>query len=233
MIETVSFIRLSGGYDESALSCGIHFMIDLIAAQTHSDPSMGVIVFNTLLLLARWLHIVCTTLLVGGTLFYEMVVPIAIDDLKPEQQLAIFARARWVFRRIVWFSAGMFVLTGISSTARHWQAYAHPEQMAAAFIKTSEVATTQPATQPVMVAPPVGALRPVWWWMAHAGTGLIAIVIALTLTTVRTPPSHPVRWMRLNLVILMIVIFLASATRHVRIAATEPRPAPQASAMDN
>ena len=41
-------------------------------------------------------------LLVGGFLFYEMVVPMAIADLKEEAQIAVFARARWVFRWIIW-----------------------------------------------------------------------------------------------------------------------------------
>ena len=34
-------------------------------------------------LISRYLHIACTTVLVGGTLFYEMVVPAAIDETAP------------------------------------------------------------------------------------------------------------------------------------------------------
>ena len=49
----------------------------------------------------RWLHIVCTTLVVGGTLFFEFVVPIAVEDLKTEQQLTVTGKARWVFRRVI------------------------------------------------------------------------------------------------------------------------------------
>ena len=45
---------------------------------------------------------------------------------------------------------------------------------------------------------------------------MLSIVIALFLTISNKPPAHPIPWMRLNLVILLIVIFLASATRHVR-----------------
>ncbi len=47
---------------------------------------------NLLYLISRYVHIVCTTLLVGGTLFYEMVVPVAIGELKSEQQLLVFGR---------------------------------------------------------------------------------------------------------------------------------------------
>ncbi len=201
-----------------------------VLAETAAPPL--VIFLNTMTLLARYVHIICTTLLVGGTLFYEMVVPIAIADLKPEQQLAIFARARWVFRRIVWFSAVFLVLTGILSTTRHWRAYAQPEQAAVEHLREASRYTTQPVTQP---APPElsAAMRPGWWWVAHASTGAMAILIALSLTIGRTPPSNPVIWMRLNLVVLMIVIFLASATRHVRMAATEPEPPTAASSPED
>lgn len=207
-------------------------MINLLAQAPAEPVQTSVIVANTIYLLARYLHVVCTTLLVGGTLFYEMVVPIAIADLKPEQQLAIFARARWVFRRIVWTAATMVLVTGGISAVRHWEAYTRPEVVAQRYLQRP-VATTQPAYGPVTqptFGPPVlepssPATHPGWWWLAHSGAGVLAILIAFLLTTGRTPPSNPVRWMRINLVVLMVVIFLASATRHVRIAVTEPSPA--------
>ncbi len=204
-------------------------MIQSLLAQASGELSIPVVIGNTLVLLARYLHIVCTTLLVGGTLFFEMVVPIAIDDLKPEQQLAIFARARWVFRRIVWFSVTLFVITGITSTFQHWKAYTHPEQFTARYVSSaSDAPTTAPATTPTTAptlathAPAKRSLQPLYWWMAHVVSGATAMSIALMLTIGRTPPSHPVRWMRLNMVVLMIVIFLASATRQVRLTMTDP-----------
>src|SRR5580658_1829555 len=81
----------------------------------------------TLHFLARYLHIVCVTALVGGTLFYEMVVPVAIDDLRPEAQLLVFARARWVFKWIVWLSAAIIIVTGIVSTWSHWSQYSNEQ----------------------------------------------------------------------------------------------------------
>lgn len=153
-------------------------------------------------LISRYLHIACTTVLVGGTLFYEMVVPAAIDELKTHQQLDVFGRARWVFKRLVWISAVLLVISGAISTRKHWGSY-----------------KAEPA--PVVNAPfgeqlPDVLRRPGWWWAAHASTGALAVLIAVYLTTVSRPPDHPIGWMRLNLVILLLVIFLASATRHVR-----------------
>jgi hypothetical protein len=49
------------------------------------------------------------------------------------------------------------------------------------------------------------------------------VLIAVYLTTVPRPPDHPIGWMRLNLVILLVVIFLASATRHVRLFNADTR----------
>ncbi len=194
-----------------------------ILAQVSSDGiDASLVAFNTVMLLARYLHIVCTTLLVGGTLFYEMVVPIAIADLKHEQQLAIFARARWVFRRIVWTAAVVVVITGALSAFRHWEAYSTPEQLAEKYLRAS---TTQPTTQ--QIDPITPAIHPGWWWLSHVGAGVLSIAIAFFLTVGRTPPANPVRWMRINLVVLMVVIFLGSATRHVRIATTEPSPRDQ------
>lgn len=159
------------------------------------------LVLNIIYLLARYMHIVCTTLLVGGTLFYEMVVPLAIADLKPEQQMIIFARARWVFKRIVVTSVMLLILSGIVSTHRHWDAY------------VQESISIVPTQSPQVISPP---LRPGWWWAAHASCGCMALLIAYTLTAGSAPPTHSVRWMRMNLVILLTVIFLGAGTQQLR-----------------
>lgn len=141
---------------------------------------------------SRWLHVVCTTLFVGGTLFFELVLPIAIEDLKKEQQLYVFARARLVFRWVVWISVGGLLMTGGVSVFRMWDSYWRDE-----FLYISR------------------------WAMAHILLGMVAIVIGLLLTIGRRPPENPVRWMRLNLVILLVAIFLGSATRHFQLALRE------------
>ena len=57
--------------------------------------------------------------------------------------------------------------------------------------------------------------------VAHIALGAVSLVIALLLTIGRRPPEDPVRWMRLNLVILLVVIFVGAATRHFQIALRE------------
>ncbi|HEV7299445.1 MAG TPA: hypothetical protein VGN72_08795 [Tepidisphaeraceae bacterium] len=165
---------------------------------------------NLFFLINRYLHIVCTTLLVGGTLFYEMVVPVAIGELKSEQQLLVFGRARWMFRSIVWTSGVVLILTGIASTVDHWGSY-----RASGTTLPTAVQMAEASTRPV-VDNGSAAMRADWWWVAHASTGTLAVLIAFSLTTGATPPARPVQWMRVNLMILLIVIFLATVTRHVR-----------------
>lgn len=177
----------------------------------------------------RWLHMVCSMLIVGGTLFFELVLPAAIDELKREQQLYVFARARWVFRWVVWIGVVGLVLSGGIEIYRMWRTYQSDERVAAAAVAYPD---TQPATAPASVTPsqertedPPRPVTSFWyvsrWALAHIIVGGIAMVIALFLTIGRRPPEDPVRWMRLNFVILLIVIFLGSATRHFHVSLRE------------
>ncbi len=165
-------------------------------------------------LFARYLHIVCATVLVGGTLFYEMVVPPAIDELKQEQQLFIFARARWFFKWIVWVSAAIILLSGVIGTYGHWTEY-NRESFPQYSINGQGPAREVPL--PLMA-------RPGTWWVAHASCGILAVIISVSLTIGKIPPSQPIRWMRLNLVILLLVMFLATASRQTRLAARSVGP---------
>ena len=136
----------------------------------------------------RWLHIVCTTLVVGGTLFFEFVVPIAVEDLKTESQLSVVGKARWVFKRVIWPSAILLLISGAASILRQWDAYtSRPHDLA------------------------------LWSAIAHVVLGIAALGIALMLTLPRTPPDRQIGWMRVNLGILLIAILCASVTRYVRL----------------
>jgi uncharacterized membrane protein len=145
--------------------------------------------------LTRWLHIVCATLILGGTLFFELVLPIATEDLRNEQRFYAFARARLVFRWVVWISVAGLLISGCLTVFRMWSTY---------YSETSFTYISR-------------------WAMAHVIVGLAAMVIALLLTLGKRPPEDPVRWMRLNLVILLVVLFLGSATRYFQMAMAERR----------
>jgi hypothetical protein len=165
-----------------------------------------------LFILNRYLHIVCTMVIVGGTLFFEWIVPVATGDLKPEQQQLVFGRARWSFRGLVWTCAILIVMTGIISSARRWHDYNIQQRY-------NEAMGRQQPQEPQTMAT---ALRqPGWWFVAHASSGVIALFLAASLMTVRRPPDSPLYWMRVSLTILLIVIFMASVARHMRLSQYE------------
>jgi hypothetical protein len=175
---------------------------------------MSQYLFHTLLyLFARYLHIVCATVLVGGTLFYEMIVPPAIDELKLEQQLFIFARARWFFKWIVWLCAAIILISGIVSTYSHWADYTREPQ--------PQLITSAGNAVPEDIS---AVVRPGWWWAAHSSCGVLALIISVSLTIGKAPPTQPIRWMRLNLIILLLVMFLATATRQTRLESPNQSP---------
>jgi hypothetical protein len=184
-----------------------------------NDYSTNLYFLHTLVFLsARYVHIVCATVLVGGTLFYEMVVPPAIDELKMEQQLLIFARARLFFKWIVWLSAALILISGVVSTYSHWNAYTQ-EQV----FRIDKNGTPSPVIIPISPL-----VRPGWWWAAHGSCGLLAVLIAVSLTFGKSPPTQPIRWMRLNLVILFLVMFMATVARQTRLEQQRPAPPPGA-----
>ena len=138
--------------------------------------------------LNRWLHIVATALLVGGTLFYEFVLPRAIEDLREEVQLSIMGRVRWVFFRIVAMSTAALVVTGAVAGWRLLPIYRDP----------------------------VFRVVPPWVW-AHVGLGVIAMAVGLRVVNRTRVPRHPLTWLRVNFVVMLIVLFIAAVARHLRV----------------
>ena len=104
----------------------------------------------------RWVHMVAMTLIVGGTLFFEFVVPLATESLKSEQQLDVFGKARWVFRRVVWLATACLVVSGAIALQRMWPTYNDEEYRAS-----------------------------LHWVVAHAALGIVALGIALLLSSSR------------------------------------------------
>jgi uncharacterized membrane protein len=155
---------------------------------------MPVWLYDIIFPLVRWLHLVCMTLIVGGTLFFELVLPIAIDDLRREQQLFLLARARLVFRWVVWISVSGLLLSGAASLYR----------MSAVYRTDTDSWSS------------IGR-----WAIAHMALGALGMAVILSLTIGRRPPENPMRWMRVNLIILLVTIFLGSATRHFQLGLRE------------
>lgn len=158
---------------------------------------------NVLYLVCRYMHLVSAMLLVGGMLFYETVVPIAIADLKGEVQLAVFARARWVYRWLVWSAVTVMVLSGTFMTVWKLNTYI-----------ASDFPPQLPYIRHVLGDVP-WPLRTGWWWAAHVLSAVLAMMVAAHMVSGDRPPQHPVSWLRLDLMVLLIVVFFATVTRQV------------------
>ena len=155
---------------------------------------MAASLLDWLFTLNRCAHIVATTILVGGVLFFRFVVPHATAHLKDEQQLAVFGQARWLFRRIAWLSALALVLSGIISLWRVWPIY-HWEN-----VKTD-----------------MRWLTSLPWAVGHIALGLIGIAVAFRVTATGKLLNRPIHWLTVTLILLLLAIFLASAARHVEL----------------
>jgi uncharacterized membrane protein len=159
-------------------------------------------IFNILFPLNRWVHLVAGTLLVGGVLFFEFVVPLATEDLKEEQRLSVFGRARWVFRKIFWISTIALILSGTFSAWRSWNLYLSDEKQVGAFL-----------------------LGPRPWVLAHVLTAVLGFALVLRVVHVRKVMSRPVAWMQAALMVLLVSMFVASVGRQVRMRIREWRDA--------
>lgn len=161
-----------------------------------AEISSGRALLNVTYLLARYGHIVAAMLLIGGLLFHEMVVPLALLDEREESRLAIFARARWSFRRIAWGCVVLLLLSGI--VISHQRVPVYMEQEYGSSMQHAGM-----------------GLRTGWWWVAHICTGSMAMIIALYVIAGNRPVAHPISWLRLDLVLMLVVVFLGSMMHYV------------------
>jgi hypothetical protein len=179
-------------------------------------------------LLSRYVHIVAACVVVGGTLFYELVVPIAIGELKNETQLALIGRMRWVFRWVVYTAAAALILTGIISAHRNWYVFSGDY--------VQFLSRMSGGTRTVEDLEQVSVLnRPMWLFAAHLIAGVLSLVIAVALVSGGRPPNRPIQWMKLNVLLLLLAIFFASASRNARqrlFEAVRTGESPPASAPD-
>jgi hypothetical protein len=160
---------------------------------------------------SRYLHVVATAMIVGGTLFYLWVVPFAIHELKEESQKTVFARARLVFRWIVFISALLLLFSGAFITARRMWIYRGeqiPMFRAMARVSNPTAPPTQTLDHPTIFD------RPTLWFSLHLAGAALCLIIAIALVRGGRPPQAPVFWMRLNFILLLVTILLAVMSRN-------------------
>lgn len=167
---------------------------------------------HLLWLLNRFVHITAATLLVGGTLFYALVVPRGIDDLKESSQTAIIARLRWVFRWIVYSTTIALIISGAGSWVRNWETYTGLEAR-----ELSDLAAhsgQKPNLDNV-------TMKSGLWFHIHMGLAATALVLMIGIIRPMSPPRYPITWLRVSMVVLLMATLAASMTRHSRLRVFE------------
>jgi hypothetical protein len=162
---------------------------------------------------SQYVHLVAMALLVGGTVFYLWVVPFAIGELKEESQQIVFARARLVFRRVVFVAALFLLLSGAFMIARSMWTYTG--QQAALFRDIAHLSNPTAPLPRVLEHPSIFE-KPALWFALHVILAVICLLIAISLVRGGKPPHSPISWMRLNFFLLMLAILVAIMTRNAR-----------------
>ena len=123
-------------------------------------------------------------------------------------QLVLFARMRWIFRSVVYICTATLLLTGSISVYRNW------DVLSGEFIRFLAINTSEQEMFHLVGASVFNWPR--FWLIAHLISGLLSLVFSVVLVSGGKPPSRPVQWLRLNLFVMLIAIFLASALRSAR-----------------
>jgi len=185
-----------------------------VATATRGETGSMVDTLTSLTYVAsEYVHLVAMALLVGGTVFYLWVVPFAIAELKEESQQIIFARARLVFRRVVFVAVLLLLISGAFMTARSMWTYTG--QQAALFRDIAHLSNPT-APVPYVLEHPSVFEKPALWFSLHVTLAVVCLLIAISLVRGGKPPHAPISWMRLNFFLLMLAILVAIMTRNAR-----------------
>ena len=158
-------------------------------------------------IIERWLHVIAGMLIVGGAFVYEFVLPRALEDLRDEQQMAVFGKVRFAFRAVVLAGTLLLILTGIGQTIQ----LQHPQSALFDIGVQNYWIGRTPNPENLTLAG--------WWCLAHEVLGVLTLIYALKLTF--GPKVPPMSRMRVNFVVLLVAVFLADVSRHIRVTNSE------------
>ncbi len=140
-----------------------------------------------LIIFFRWLHVVTASIAVGGVFFLRIVFPIGLAALDTEPARAMLLRTRRVFKMVVHSCILLLLISGTYNTFQNWPAY---KSMGAG----------------------VGhSLLGI-----HLLLALLAFGISLWLLAGREPKQNHLRWMAINLAVLLLTIAAASVLKYAR-----------------
>ncbi len=140
---------------------------------------------EVLIILSRWLHIISAVLVIGGTFFMRIILPLGLAQSDAASREAVFLRCRRIFKMLVHTCILFLLLSGAFNTWRAWGDYR--------------------LNRPLMHG----------LWGPHLFLGVTAMVIALILLAPKQPPKWHKTGAAVNLVILFLAVAVASTLKFV------------------
>jgi uncharacterized membrane protein len=143
-----------------------------------------------LVILSRWIHIVCACVALGGVFFTYAVLPAGLNILPPDLRQNVELKIRRVFKMVMHTVILLLLLSGTYNTIVAWPKYD--------------------------LDPPL--LHPLWG--THLLLGLVAITIALYLLAGKTIKKSNRKWLAVNLIVLLATVAVASTLKWARDSVT-------------
>jgi uncharacterized membrane protein len=135
---------------------------------------------------SRWLHLISACLLIGGVLFFRLVVPRGLKLLEESQRMPVLLAIRRGFKMIAHSAILFLLLSGIYNTVLAWDKYKLDKAVLHAL------------------------------WGTHILLAGLAITLSLYVLAGKQPPKSHRRLMALNIGLLLLVVAAASSLKWAR-----------------
>lgn len=139
-----------------------------------------------LVILSRWMHLICACLAIGGIFFIRFIAPRGLALLDEESRNKAMRAMRRGFKMVMHSAILLLLVTGIYNTVLAWDKY-----------KLDEAA--------------LHAL-----WGTHVLLAAMAFTIALYVLARPDPPKNSRRLMAINFAILLLAVAAASSLKWAR-----------------
>ncbi len=146
-------------------------------------------------ILMRYLHVVAACLAVGGAFFIRFLLPVGTRDLDAENKDFVLLRSRRAFKMVVHPAMLAFIVSGVYNSIRLFPQYK--------------------ANPPMLHS----------LWGTHILIALVIFAVSIVLLKGVEPPRNHRTWMKVNVVLMLVAILVASSLKWAR-EHENPRVAP-------
>jgi uncharacterized membrane protein len=139
-----------------------------------------------LVILSRWIHVICACLMIGGIFFARFVMPSGLGILDDETRTKVHLKIRRTFKMVIHSAILLLLITGIYNSTLAWDKY------------TLDSALLHPL------------------WGTHILLALIAFTFLLIVLAGPVPPRSHRKLMAVNFVVLLAAVAVASTLKWAR-----------------